>query len=97
MASQWNPVLDVLEAEFRCVEIDGRQLDVRRNVVFRGGYLPRWISERYSGTGCGIALEFKKTFMDEWTGAVDPSHLQALAHTLRAAQSSVRRVLARAA
>jgi hypothetical protein len=42
-------------------------------------------------------LEFKKTFMDEWTGDVDPDHLQTLAHTLQAAQSRVRRALARAA
>ena len=95
--SRWSPVLDILEAEFRCVEIDGHQLDVRENVVFRGGYLPRWISERYAGAGCGIALEFKKTFMDEWTGDVDVDHLQTLAHTLLSAQSSVRRALARAA
>ena len=95
--SRWRPVLDVLEAEFRGVEVDGHQLDVREDVVFRGGYLPRWISERYAGTGCGIALEFKKTFMDEWTGAVDPDHLQTLARTLHSAQSSVSRTLARAA
>ena len=95
--SRWSPVLDVLEAEFRRVEIAGQRLDVRENVVFRGGYLPRWISERYAGTGCGIALEFKKTFMDEWTGAVDADHLQTLAHTLNTAQSRVRQALARAA
>ncbi|HUS22334.1 MAG TPA: N-formylglutamate amidohydrolase [Aeromicrobium sp.] len=94
---QWRPVLEAVETEFRKAEIAGRRLDVRENVVFRGGYLPRWIAERYPGTGCAIALEFKKTFMDEWTGTVDLEHLQALADALHAAQTSVVRTLVRAA
>jgi N-formylglutamate amidohydrolase len=94
---QWRPVLDVVETAFRRVEIAGHPLDVRENVVFRGGYLPRWIAERYPDSGCAIALEFKKTFMDEWTGAVDAEHLQTLARALHAAQASVLRTLERAA
>ena len=94
---QWRPVLDVVETAFREVEVAGHHLDVRENVVFRGGYLPRWIAERYPETGCAIALEFKKTFMDEWTGAVDGEHLQALAAGLQTAQTNVLRTLARAA
>ena len=94
---QWRPVLDVVETAFREVEVAGHLLDVREDVVFRGGYLPRWVAERYPDTGCAIALEFKKTFMDEWTGAVDREHLQALAGGLEAAQASVLHTLARAA
>jgi hypothetical protein len=94
---QWRRVLDVVETEFRQVEIANRPLDVREDVVFGGGHLPRWIAERYPDTGCAIALEFKKTFMDEWTGAVDAEHLQTLARALHAAQVSVLRTLVRAA
>ena len=94
---QWRPVLDVVETAFRDVEVAGHRLDVRENVVFRGGFLPRWVAERYPDTGCAIALEFKKTFMDEWSGEVDAEHLQALARGLQAAQVSVLRTLARAA
>ena len=28
--------------------------------------------------GCAIALEFKKFFMDEWTGEPDPAELTAM-------------------
>jgi N-formylglutamate deformylase len=94
---QWRPVLDVVETAFRDVEVAGHRLDVRENVVFRGGHLPRWTAERYPDTGCAIALEFKKTFMNEWTGEVDGEHLQTLADGLRAAQASVLRALAQAA
>ena len=31
-----------------------------------------------SGPGCAIALEFKKFFMDEWTGEPDPAELAAM-------------------
>ncbi|MDQ3079598.1 MAG: N-formylglutamate amidohydrolase, partial [Pseudomonadota bacterium] len=33
---------------------------------------------RYPGVGCAIALEFKKFFMDEWTGEPDPAELRAM-------------------
>ena len=46
----------------------GHQLDVRENVRFRGGELSRWVNERYADRGCALAIEFKKMFMDEWTG-----------------------------
>lgn len=63
----------------------GRSLDVRENVRFRGGELCRWVHDRYAGRGCALAIEFKKVFMDEWTGEVDLAHLE----ELRAALASV--------
>ena len=45
-----------------------RGLDVRENVRFHGGELSRWVNERYHDRGCALAIEFKKVFMDEWTG-----------------------------
>ena len=45
-----------------------RSLDVRENVRFQGGELSRWVNERYRDRGCALAIEFKKVFMDEWTG-----------------------------
>jgi hypothetical protein len=53
------------------------------------------VHERYPTTGCALALEFKKTFMDEWTGRLDEGHLlaltQALAHTVPAVLQAVGR------
>ena len=52
--------------------------DVRENVRFRGGELSRWVNEHYSDRGCALAIEFKKTFMDEWTGVLDEGRLEGL-------------------
>jgi hypothetical protein len=48
-------------------------------VAFEGkGEQTRFVHERYPGTGCAIALEFKKFYMDEWTGKPDPAELAAM-------------------
>jgi N-formylglutamate amidohydrolase len=44
---------------------------IAENVRFKGGYFSTWVAERFGGRGCCLALEFKKTFMDEWTGEAD--------------------------
>ncbi|WP_092565284.1 N-formylglutamate amidohydrolase [Bowdeniella nasicola] len=58
-------------------------LDVRENVRFFGGHLAQWVHENYPETGIVLALEFKKTFMDEWSGIPDEAHLRALNAALR--------------
>jgi N-formylglutamate amidohydrolase len=58
--------------------------DVRENVRFRGGELSRWVNARYRDRGCALAIEFKKTFMDEWTGTLDADHLEELRQDLAA-------------
>jgi N-formylglutamate deformylase len=55
--------------------------------------LSRWVNERYPGAGCALALEFKKTFMNEWTDAVDRVHLKHLAAALEAVGPGVREAL----
>ena len=62
--------------------VRGRRLDVRENVRFRGGELSRWVHRRFAGRGCALAIEFKKVFMDEWTGALDEQHLEELREAL---------------
>jgi N-formylglutamate deformylase len=66
--SLWRPIADHLIAELRSCDTLGRVLDVRENVKFQGGNFPQWINASYSGRGCAIAVEFKKFFMNEWTG-----------------------------
>ena len=52
---------------------------MRENIAFQGkGEQTRFIHERYPGRGCAIALEFKKFFMDEWTGEPDEAELAAM-------------------
>lgn len=66
---RWAPVLTPFMEALRSVRIGHRNLDVRENVAFQGkGEQTRFVHANFPKTGCGIAVEFKKTFMDEWTG-----------------------------
>ena len=77
--------------------VNGDRLDVRENVKFGGGNLSRWVNDRYEGRGFALAIEFKKVFMDEWTGAVDPEHLASLGAALEVATQAVGASLVKAA
>ncbi len=71
---RWAHVLDPFIERLRQFSVGGKRLDVRENVAFAGkGEQTRFVHEHFSETGCAIAVEFKKIFMDEWTGAPDPS------------------------
>jgi N-formylglutamate deformylase len=80
---RWAEVVERFTASLSGQVVRGHALDVRENVRFEGGHLSRWVNERYSGHGCALALEFKKGFMDEWTGRVDGDHLEELRRALR--------------
>lgn len=67
----WAPVVERLIASLREPDAGGKTWDVRENVKFRGGYFTQWLNERFGERVCPIAIEFKKTFMDEWTGTPD--------------------------
>ena len=76
---RWAFLVDPLTEAMRGFDFLGRRLDVRENVAFQGrGQLARFVHERYPGTGCALAVEFKKFYMDEWTGAPDPAALPAM-------------------
>ncbi len=73
---EWAWLLDPLMAAMHDYDFGGRHLDVRENVAFQGkGELTRFVHERYPGVGCAIAVEFKKFYMDEWSGEPDPAAL----------------------
>ena len=90
----WAPVLDPLIEAMRDFDFNGRRLDVRENVAFQGkGELTRFVHERYPLTGCAIALEFKKFFMDEWTGEPDPAELEAMRRFIDAVAAAAEEAL----
>lgn len=82
--TRWAPVVEVATAAFAA-----GGYDVRENVRFRGGHLSRWIHETFPGTGCALAIEFKKLFMDEWTGQFDLEKVAAIRSTLQRVASEV--------
>ena len=85
---RWGPLVDRFMVDLR----DGAKgagmsdLDVRENVKFQGGHFSRWVHDTFGNAACVLAVEFKKTFMDEWSGQADEAHLgrlrEALAHTV---------------
>lgn len=77
--ARWSHVVDALIEHFSGCEIGGRPLDVRENIAFQGkGEQTRFIHQHFPVTGCAIAVEFKKIFMDEWTGEPDLHVLEQL-------------------
>lgn len=80
----WAPVVDSFAGT-----LGERGFDVRENVNFRGGDLCRWVNEEYDGVGCGLAVEFKKTFMDEWTGIPDESEITRISSAVTASVAGI--------
>ena len=93
---EWAFLVDPLMESMAEFDFNGRRLDVRENVAFQGkGEQTRFVHSRYPGRGCAIALEFKKFFMDEWTGAPDTKEIAAMrafvAHIARTAEEILER------
>lgn len=82
--ARWAHVVEPFMDHLRRLDLGGRKLDVRENVAFQGrGEQTRFIHQAFPLSGCAIAVEFKKTFMDEWTGRPDPEALAGLRMAIR--------------
>ena len=68
-------------------------LDVRENVRFRGQQLAAWTHQRYPERAIVLALEFKKTFMDEWTAEADQARIDELARAVASTIPSLEEAL----
>ncbi|MCR8676117.1 N-formylglutamate amidohydrolase [Micrococcus sp. HG099] len=92
----WIPVVDAfMDSMARpLVSGIGRRLDVRENVRFWGQNEARWAHRRHPDAACVLALEFKKEFMDEWTGRPDPAVVAELSAALADAADAVAQALA---
>jgi N-formylglutamate deformylase len=81
---RWARIVDRAVADLGECEVLGRKLDVRENVRFFGGHVPRWVHETFPGSACALAVEVKKFFMDEWTGELDELQFAAVGQALAA-------------
>ena len=79
----WAPLIDRFMNDLGAFDFLGRQLDVRENVKFQGGNFSRWIHQSFPEAICSIAIEFKKFFMDEWTGKPDIVQVEAIKEALQ--------------
>lgn len=84
----WAPVVDAFIGAL--VE---RGFDARENVKFGGGHLAHWVTESFPQTGCPLAIEFKKVYMDEWTGVPDVAHIARVREAIAAATQAATRTL----
>ena len=76
---RWAHVVDPFIESLRSFQFRGKAMDVRENVAFQGrGEQTRFVHANFPETGCAIAIEFKKFFMDEWTGEPDLDALAAM-------------------
>ena len=75
---RWGHIVERFMGDLAQQRVAGHSLDVRENVRFEGGYLSQRVHERYPESGCALAIELKKVFMDEWTGTPDHRHLDEL-------------------
>lgn len=82
---RWSPIVERCMQELGACDFHGRKLDVRENVKFRGGNFSKWIHETFPGSVCSIAIEFKKFFMDEWTGQHDADQVSSIESVLHEA------------
>ena len=92
--ARWGALVDRFSADLIAASPPSHRLDLRENVKFRGGWMSTWIHQTFPETACALAIEFKKTFMDEWTGALDEGRhgelRAALAATLPGLEESLR-------
>jgi len=82
---RWGGLVDRFMSELQNFDFLGRRLDVRENVKFVGRQFPKWVHTNYPESGCAIAIELKKFFMDEWTGSLDVDAHNAILRALAAA------------
>ena len=64
----WSRLIDRFILDLKSFDYNGRNLDVRENIRFKGGYFSQWVAQNFPLTACVLAIEVKKFFMDEWTG-----------------------------
>jgi N-formylglutamate deformylase len=71
-------IIHDIHKDFLKFDYLGRTLNTRINIKFPGGNFSRWIHRTYPNSACCVALEFKKIFMDEWTGEMFPEIMEKL-------------------
>lgn len=93
---RWAPVVDTFIDRVGSSLVREQPLDVRENVRFQGGYFSKWIHENYPESGCALAIEVKKFFMDEWSGAVDQIALTEITNAFTESEDALLEALERA-
>lgn len=95
--NRWHRAKDAFMTRLQQVKVKGHNLDVRENINFMGGEFSGWINRNFGSHGFSLAIEFRKSFMDEWTGRVDIHHLNNLRSALVISMSAIHSAIQRVA
>ena len=66
----FEPAITCFKSNLRRTKISDRPLRISENKIFFGGYLSRHLSRIFHERLLVLALEYKKIFIDEWTGTL---------------------------
>ena len=91
----WRPLVDRFLTDLGSHGPRRHHLQVGETIRFRGGHLSQWVHARFPGRVCVLAIEFKKFFMDEWTGRLDGPAFVRAHSALHAALLGLREELAK--
>jgi len=72
------PLIEKLRTRLDGAAFAEKAIDCRCDVKFSGGNFSRRLNRTYEGKVCCLAVEFKKTFIDEWTGTRNLSAISEL-------------------
>ena len=82
MPQMHMPLIRSIQKTLQSCTVMGHALDARINVKFPGGHFSRWLHATFPGSVICLALELRKDFMNEWSGEVNPAHLEELRNAL---------------
>ena len=74
----FGPAINRFIQEISTTKIDGHQIRVAENEIFRGGYLARRLCRNHYRDLLFLAIEYKKLFMNELTGELHEEKLERL-------------------
>lgn len=74
----FGDLLNRFMLDLRRFDFFDSHLDVRENVKFKGRHVAEWVHKRYPESACVLSIEFKKFYMDEWTGVGDIEQIEQL-------------------
>lgn len=89
MPGRWRAVATNFLHSISSHEFEGSPIDARENIRFEGRAVAAFVHERYVDSGCALAIELKKVFMDEWTGELYEDRHRQLTEALLATEGPV--------
>lgn len=90
---RWANLVERFMRELREAPYPDGPLDVRENVKFPGGWMGQWIMAHFPDQACVLSVEFKKIFMDEWSGELNIPRHRALGAALAGTIAGLREEL----